>query len=195
MDRLLPADPLERPAFEGPEELRLDRGRERRDLVQEEGPAVSLFELPGPGGDGPGEGTLFVAKEFRLGETLRKRGAVHGDEGPGAPRAAAVQRLGHQLLSRAALPLQQNRDVRTGHLLDLREEGPHRGARPDDRVERAAADPLVLQGLVLCQDATPLEGSPEDEEKLGLVDRLLEEVVRRRARRPGARASARLRPS
>jgi hypothetical protein len=80
LDRLAPADSLDHPVLEEPEDLHLELGRELADLVEERCPAVGGLESPRPGFERAGEAPPFVSEELALEEVLRDGAAVDRDE-------------------------------------------------------------------------------------------------------------------
>ena len=97
-----------------------------------------------------------MAEEFGFQKGVLDGRAVDDDEGLLAKRAVVVDGLGHQLLSRSALALDEDVRPRTGHRADELEDLPHAGRAADEVVDRVfllplldqVADPL-LQGLDL----------------------------------------------
>src|SRR5262249_46972413 len=78
------------------------------------------------------------AEELALEERLRHRGAVLPDEEALATVRAVVDARRDELLADAGLALDEDRDARVHHLLELLEELPHRRALADD-LRRAAS--------------------------------------------------------
>src|SRR5262249_46163178 len=74
-------DALHLSALQRAEQLRLELGREIRDLVEEERAAVRLFEYAFARSDGAREGALLVPEELRRRERGRDACAIEGDEG------------------------------------------------------------------------------------------------------------------
>ena len=66
LDRLGPADPLERARLEHAEQLRLHRRRDVADLVEEQGAAVGELEPPFLAPIGAGERAPLVAEQLAL---------------------------------------------------------------------------------------------------------------------------------
>src|SRR5436309_15561978 len=62
-------------------------------LVEEQRAGAGQLEASDPRSDGAGEGATLVAEQLGFEETLRDRGAVHGDQGAVLARAPAVDRL------------------------------------------------------------------------------------------------------
>src|SRR5207253_11491923 len=123
------------PSLEHSQEFRLNRRRERSDLVQEQGTAVSELEAAGPRRHRTGEGALFVTEELRFRQRLGKRGRVDCDERPVAALAPGVNRVGDELLARAAFTLKKHRRVGGGDFLDFPEKAAHPAARADQLIE------------------------------------------------------------
>ena len=101
------------------QELRLERGGDVPDLVEQDGAAVRRLEQARPRRLGVGERALLVAEELRLDQVLGQRGAVHLDEGSLAPSSAGVQRARDVSLAAARFPEQEDggcrRTGRAGH--------------------------------------------------------------------------------
>src|SRR5262249_29888720 len=143
-----------------------------------ERPAVRELELPRAGRHRARERALLVPEKLGLREGLGQRRAVDRDEGAVPPPAPSVEGLRDELLPRAALADDEDRRVRGGDLRDGREDLLHGRALPDELSERETLDGPFLQGAVLEEEAPPLQRPPDDEEELGLLERLLEEVER-----------------
>ncbi len=77
-----------------------------------------------------------MAEELALGERLRERGAVDGDEGPRGARRAAVDDPGGHLLARARLALEEHRETAPREA----DEEPKRGG-----ARRVARDDVVAE--------------------------------------------------
>src|SRR5262249_23004704 len=105
------ADPLDLPLLQDAQELRLQRERHVADLVEKERAALSGLEAPGARLDAGGHAALD-AEELGLEEALGQRRAVDRDEGLLRPLAAGVDHAGDELLARAALAGDENRDLR-----------------------------------------------------------------------------------
>src|SRR6059036_4142627 len=131
VDRPFTADALDPTFFDGAQNLRLHAEGHIADLVEEQRAAAGQLEASDPRSDGAGEGATLVAEELGFEETLRDSGAVHGDQGAVLARAPAVDRLRQKLLARAALALDQHREVG-------RRPAPRRLQRADESLVRAA---------------------------------------------------------
>src|SRR2546426_858616 len=129
--RSVAADALDLTFFDRAQNLRLHAEGHIADLVEEQGAAAGQLEASDPRSDGAGEGAALVAEQLRFEETLRDGGAVHGDQGAALARARAMNRLRQQLLARAALALDQHREVR-------RRPAPRCLQRADESLVRAA---------------------------------------------------------
>src|SRR5439155_19376588 len=103
------ADGTDLMLLEDAQPLRLQRGRDVADLVEEDRAAVGLREEAGCVGDGAGEGAADVPEELALEERLGERGTVDGDERPLATRAVAVDRPRDELLPGPALARHEDR--------------------------------------------------------------------------------------
>jgi len=82
-------------------------------------PASACSNLPGFLLRGPGERALLVAEELRFDQLLRDGGAVDLDERLPGPQAMGVDGPGHELLARAALPVDEDGGVGRRDLEDL----------------------------------------------------------------------------
>ncbi len=103
VDRLVLAHAPDLVLLDRAEQLGLEGQRRLGDLVEEEGAAVRLLEEALARRDGAGERPARVAEELALEERLADRGAVDGHVGSLAALRVRVDRLGDQLLARAAL--------------------------------------------------------------------------------------------
>ena len=147
-----------------------------------------------------GERTLLIAKELGLDEGVRYRAAIDGDKGLVAPRAQLVDRASDELLARARLALDEHRQRRAGHLLDLLENLVHRAIRGHEKSQRALRAlfalaqlmrALVNQGLEIIQmtldrqlagldaaaDVPLLHRAAQRRDQVIAIDRLRDEVV------------------
>src|SRR5690606_14300454 len=103
LDGAVPADAADLALLERAEHLRLSREAHVADLVEEEGAAVGLLELPDALLRGAGERALLVAEELALDELGRDRGAVDLDERAAGALGAVVDPAGDELLAGAGL--------------------------------------------------------------------------------------------
>src|SRR5690606_21279231 len=92
------ADAAHRLLLERAQQLRLDRGRQLADLVEEDRPAVGGLDRALARRGRAGERAARRAEELGLEEALGHRGAVDGDEGPVGALAGLVDGAGDQLL-------------------------------------------------------------------------------------------------
>ena len=97
--------------------------------------------------------------------------------GPSRRPAQVVDGPGDQLLARAALPLDQDREVGVGDLADAGEDLADRGALADHLRELARGGQPVAQPAVLLAQPVVLEGLADLEPQHLQVDRLGEVVV------------------
>src|SRR5207245_8673773 len=98
----------------------------------------------------PGEGALLVPEELRVEEGFRKRRAIDRQERAIAPGPAEMERARDELFARAALALDEHRDVRLRRAIEDR-DGPANLGRASDDVAVARGD------LVLIRLPEPLE--------------------------------------
>ncbi len=76
------AEALNLALLQNAQQLRLQRQRHLRHLIEQQGAALRLLEFPGVTGVRAGEGAPFVAEQHRLEHVLGDRRAVDGDERP-----------------------------------------------------------------------------------------------------------------
>src|ERR1043165_942270 len=108
------ADAAKLAVLEKAKELCLRGQRHLADFVQEERAAVGRLDEARAVAVGAGERAAHAAEELRLDERLRKRRAVDGGEGLGAPRRVAVDGARDELLAGAGLAEDADRDVAAG---------------------------------------------------------------------------------
>src|SRR5438445_2466537 len=108
LERRGATDALELALLEDTEKFGLDGRRELADLVEKERAPGSELEAARLLPVRSGEGAPFMAEELRLDERFWQRRAVDGDAGAVGATAGIVDRLGHQLLARAALAGQEH---------------------------------------------------------------------------------------
>src|SRR5690554_3230575 len=94
-----------------PQQSGLGVGGHVADFVQEQSAAVGLLEPALAGGRSAGEGTFFVAEQFRFNQVFGDGRHVQGDERVVGPGAVVVQGLGHQFLAGAAFAVNQYGNV------------------------------------------------------------------------------------
>jgi hypothetical protein len=86
-----------------------------------------------------------VAEKLALEQVLGHRRAILGDEELVAPLRTVMKRRSNELLAGPGLALDEHGHAGLGDLVQLREQGHHRLALPQDRVRRAL--PLFLAAL------------------------------------------------
>ncbi len=109
-----PADPVEGPVGQDPQQPGLKLGGHVADLVEEQGAAVGLLEASLASRLGPGEGPALVAEQLGLQQVAGDGGHIQRNEGLVRPRAVSVQGAGDQFLAGAGLAVDQHRDVGAG---------------------------------------------------------------------------------
>ena len=139
-------------------------------------PPCGQLEAAGPRPDRPGEGAALVAEQLGLEEPFRNGRGVDGDERPVFSEAEPVDGLREHLLARAALPLDQDRQVRRRRALGHVEHALERLALPDDLLE-ARGLPGAEHLDLLLEPAT-VQRARHHHLELGHLERLGEEVVR-----------------
>ena len=119
LERAGPAQALELPLLEHPQELGLHHRAHLGDLVEEQRPSGGLLDAADLGRDRPGEGPFLVTEELRLEKLLRKRRAVDRDERLAGARRALVNQPGDDLLAGPRLAGDEHRGVRRGNAPDV----------------------------------------------------------------------------
>ena len=134
------ADELAR--LEDAEQPHLGGERQLRHLVEEDGTAMGLFEVPLPGLGGAGKRTFLVPEELGVDGAFRDGAAVHRDVGAVFAGGGVVDDAGHDLLARTAFAENEDADVGGGHALRHGDGAVQRGAGADD------AEPAFQRGDV-----------------------------------------------
>src|SRR5882724_10336854 len=166
------ADPLELALLQDAQDLGLRLRPHVADLVEKECPAVGDLELALARRDRPREGALLVTEELALDQLARERRAVHLDERLRAPRAVVVERVGDQLLPRAAGAADEDRQIRVRHLADHVEHALHRRALADQAPEAIRARDLLLQEPERAPHLHAVEQALDDQLELVVVEGL-----------------------
>src|SRR5205814_1195207 len=164
------ADPLELALLQDAQYLRLRLRPHVADLVEEECPAVGDLELALARRDRPCEGALLVTEELALDQLARERRAVHLDERLRAPRAVVVERVGDQLLPRAARAADEDRQIRVRHLADHVEHALQAEVGDDEVVARLREPP---EGLLAREHGIDLVPARAEQALDGDADRAL----------------------
>ena len=128
--------------------------REVADFIEEYRAAGSELEAAEAPPDGPGECTFLVAEELTFDDRLGQRGTTYLDEGLCGAQAVVVDRVGDELLARAAFAAYQHRCIAG---CDLRDHVVNRlysvrGADDIGRME-AVLQFLLQPGILLEQPA------------------------------------------
>ena len=162
------------PLLQDPQELRLDVVGELVHLVQKDSALIRHLKFTDPAAPlGAGEGSLLIAEELALHQSLRDGGAVDGDHGALAAAAEIVDGMGHHLFAAAGLAGDQHGGVGLADLGDLHPQGGHGLTFPDDVGDAVFDRLLLLAGLI-----HGLEGILQvDESLLGVLGDLLQELL------------------
>src|SRR5437899_1614963 len=170
LERRGATDALELALLEDTEKFGLDGRRELADLVEKERAPGSELEAARLLPVRSGEGAPFMAEELRLDERFWQRRAIDGDAGAVGATAGIVNRLGHQLLARAALAGQEHRSFLRSDLRGPRERLTQAGGLAEDLAEPVSlaecATQLLDSLLELCRppfgnrEPTLLVGKP-----------------------------------
>jgi hypothetical protein len=124
--------------------------RKLAELVQKQRPAVGLRERTLLSFRGAGERAFFVAEEQALREALRDRRAVDDDEGTVLALTGEVNAARDDLLPRARLSENEDRERRLRDTLEHAEDPTHFRRRTDELAETVSVpdiDPLLPRGL------------------------------------------------
>jgi hypothetical protein len=158
------------------QELGLQLGLERGDLVQEQRAAVGQLEASQLALEGAGERALLVAEQLGLDQRVGDGGRVHGHERLVASRALPVDGAGDQLLAGAALAGDQHRGRRARDVGHEMVELFHLRMSADDLAEVVAALELRAQVDDLALERAPLERPAHEREQLVLLEGLGEVI-------------------
>ena len=117
------------------QQLGLQRRLHLADFVEEDGPAVRLFELADACRRGAGERALLVTEEFALEQLSGSAAQLTFTNGFSLRGRPLVDRARDQFFADAALAADQHRHVAVGDLLDDERDLLHRRAvaPPDER--------------------------------------------------------------
>ena len=144
--------------IEHPKQRDLRGGAHLADFVQEDRAAGCHLEEARLGAIGAGEGSALVAEQLALQQALLERGAFHGDERAGPPRAAGVDELRGHFLAGARLAGDEHGGVCLRHALEQPEDAAELGAFTDEgRAEIGRREPALQQAGAVPQ-RLPLEG-------------------------------------
>ncbi len=97
-------------------------------------------------GHSAGKGALFVTEEFAFKQVNRNSGRVHHLERTPDALTVVVDGAGDELLSRAALALDEHRGVGCRHAADRLQDLPHAVRDTDDLPHLVEASQLFLHG-------------------------------------------------
>jgi hypothetical protein len=158
------------PALENGEEPRLQLQGELVDVGEQEGAAAGALEGAGERLPGAGEGAFLEPEQLGGEEVGRDRPDVHDHERARGAPAGQVHRLGHRRLAAAGLALDEHVGFGGRHLLEGRDQRPHRGRTTDQPEGLRRRGPRQLQDLVGGDHAQP--GVAELEAFAGGDDRL-----------------------
>jgi uncharacterized protein YoaH (UPF0181 family) len=160
------------------QQLGLQRGRHLANLIEQQRAAVGKLQDAGAIGQRPGERSALVTEQLRLHQLRRNRRAVHLHERRVRALAVPVNRVGHQLLARAVLSLDQHAGVARRNLADEREQLLHLVAARHHVGERGVILQLDPHAAVLRRHHHLLFCLLEHREQQHRVDRLFDEPER-----------------
>src|SRR5207247_1055478 len=122
MDALLATDAHELALLDHAQQLRLERGGELADLIEEDRALIRELELAELTGVRVRERAALVSEELALEEVLGNRGAVERDQRPLGARALVVNRLGDELFPGAAIAGDEDGSLQRRHDADRTED-------------------------------------------------------------------------
>lgn len=134
--RFMSTDAYEGSVLEDLQEFGLDGNIEATDLIEEEGPLMSLLDAPQLGGHGSGEGTFFVSKQLSFQEGAGNCRTTDLYQGPSGAHGKRVEEADGNLFAGTTLSLNQDGDIGLGDALEFISDGQHCGCFPEDDVER-----------------------------------------------------------
>ena len=111
---LLRPNPAELTILQQLQQLRLQGKVKLGNLVEKQRPTVCHLHAARLGAVGASERASFVAKQFALQQRTRNRWTIHFHPRPHLPRGCRMDHARNDVLARAALSLNQHRDVCTG---------------------------------------------------------------------------------
>ncbi len=149
MEFLRAAQPLEAPVLQHAEQFGLQWGAHLGDLIQQQRPAIGQLELAGLGGRRARECAAFVPEQFAFQERVGNRRATDFQQRFVVAVAEKVDRVGDDLLARAALTGDQHADIGRRDLADDLFDGRQGGAVTDQSDDPALPLELPSQTNVL----------------------------------------------
>jgi hypothetical protein len=152
-------------ALQHAQQLGLGLPRQLGDLVEEERALVGRAEGPGVLAHRSGEGATRMLEELGPHQVAGEGGAVEGDVGLVLAPRGAVQRLGHELLPRTRLAVEEDIGRQRADQADLAVERLHRRAATDQPVEVGRAERgrgHHFQRQRRLADAQPESGPPDE---------------------------------
>ena len=132
-DGLGAAHPLENLGFQDPEQLDLQGQFKLADFVQEQGAAFGHFKPAHLVADGPGEGSLDMAEQFRFDQGLHQGRTAEGHKGLVARGLRRWMAWAKRSLPVPGFAFQDHRRLGAGDVGQHRQEAFHGGALADDR--------------------------------------------------------------
>lgn len=111
--------------LEHAEERRLNSNGQFADFVEEEGSSASCFEQSLLILNGSGERPASMSEQLAGGQFVAESAAIECEEGAVSASAEFVNRTGHEFLTRAGLPFDQDGGLDAGQLLDELEDLTH----------------------------------------------------------------------
>src|SRR6266581_4028124 len=157
LDRFGPAEAFVFALLKHTQQLDLSRLAQLANLIQKERSAFSHFEAALLAAAGSGEGSLLIAEQLRLDQTLGKGGTGYLYERLACPGRVVVNRMRYHLLAGAGLTANQNSRVSGSNLRDLLVDLAHRAAVSDDVREVITLLELLPEMYVLVEQALLLE--------------------------------------
>src|SRR6185503_6716920 len=110
-----------------PEQLRLKGRCHIGDLIQEDRPAICVFEVAHPLSHRASEGAFLVTEELTLKQVFRDGRTINFHHGSPAPGTPEMDHIGDNLLADTAFPSEQNTALRSCNERRVIEYRPHQG--------------------------------------------------------------------
>ena len=178
VNRAIAADRTDLAVLQHAQQLHLHRRRHVADLVEKHRAAVRLLEDALAIRDRAGERAAYVAEQLRFEERLRDGAAVDRHKRLRSPRAVDVDGARDELLSRAALTLDEHRCHGIRGVCNLFVDREHPRRTPDDAFGRSLAMRLQWGRLPIAPERARDGGA-----HLADVERLADVVERAGAHR------------
>ena len=188
------ADAPEDLVVQNAQKLCLKQRGEFANFIQKQRSTVSHFEQAFLHRLSVGERAALMAKQLRLHQRFRNRGAIDGHKRLVFARALIMNRLGHQVLAGSAFALDQNCASFAGRdFLDELHQLGHFSRHANHVVIAGAPAHFSAQGFHFRAQRARFQGVLQRYAKLFVIDGLADEVVRAQTTRSASYAALPLR--